>query len=224
MSILALPIFPLRDIVVTTPLGHTTEAQLHYAARSSLTGNFFTVNLESVRLAFEKLPWVRHAEVRRRWPASLELSLEEHQPVAYWRSGSDGDIRLINTAGEVFTASSGARLPEFSGPEGSAALVLARYQEFSDILKTARRDVVRLELSPRQAWRMKLDDGLVIELGREQPRRSLNERLKRFVAARDTAQARVLPAGLVTQIADLRYPNGFVLRAAAQRSPEKGKS
>lgn len=225
MSVLALPVFPLKDIVVTGPLGQTTEAQLQYAARSSLAGNFFTVNLERVRASFEKLPWVRHAEVRRRWPSTLELTIEEHKPVAYWRSGNDGDTRLINNQGEVFTAATNAVLPEFSGPEGSASLLLARYQEFSDSLAPMQRQVVRLSLSDRQAWQLKLDDGLTLNLGREQMRRTLNERLQRFVAAREAAMAGATSKfGGRPMVADLRYPNGFVLRAAQSQAVEKGKS
>ena len=68
-----LPAFPLREVVVTTPLAQVTTAQLEYAARSSLRGNFFTVNLEEVRGAFEKLPWVRRADVRRHWPGGIEV-------------------------------------------------------------------------------------------------------------------------------------------------------
>ena len=225
MSVLALPVFPLRDIVVTSPLGQTTEAQLQYAARSSLAGNFFTVNLEKVRASFEKLPWVRHAEVRRRWPATLELTIEEHKPVAYWRRGDDGDTRLISASGEVFAAATNAQLPEFSGPEGSAPLLLARYQEFLETLRPLQRQVVKLNLSDRQAWQLKLDDGLTVNLGREQTRRPLNDRLQRFVAVRDVAMTGASSKfGGRPMVADLRYPNGFVLKAAQPAVVEKGKS
>lgn len=225
MVVLRLPVFPLHDLVVVTPLGQTTEAQLQYAARNSLAGNFFTVNLDKVRTSFEKLPWVRHAQVRRRWPATLELTLEEHKPVAYWRTTDSAEVRLVNAAGEVFTAASNARLPEFQGPEGTAPLLLARYQEFLDTLRPAQRVVVRLSLSDRQAWHMKLDDGLVINLGREQVRRPLNARLARFMAVRSQAmEGAVAKFGGQPMVADLRYPNGFVLKGAQPIAVEKGKS
>ena len=71
-----LPAFPLREVVVMTPLAQVTTAQLEYVARSSLRGNFFTVDLDDVRASFEKLPWVRRADVRRRWPGGVEVRLE----------------------------------------------------------------------------------------------------------------------------------------------------
>lgn len=222
VMVLSLPIFPLREVVVVNTISHTTEEQVQYAARSSLAGNFFTVNLDRVRASFEKLPWVRHAEVRRQWPATLAITLEEHVPVAYWRRADEGEVRLVNNAGEVFNAAADVKLPDLQGPEGSAGLLLARFQEFSDQLRPMSRTLTKLTLSDRQAWQMRLDNGMVINLGREQTRRSLNERLARFVAVSAPAlEAAGAKAGIKPMVADLRYPNGFVLKSAAA---EKGKS
>jgi cell division protein FtsQ len=46
--------------------GHRGAARVR--GTLALRGNFFTVDLEAVKETFEKLPWVRKAEVRRRWP------------------------------------------------------------------------------------------------------------------------------------------------------------
>jgi len=128
-----LPVFPLRQILVTSPLTQVTPAQVEQAARVALVGNFFTVDLDQVRGTFEKLPWVRRADVRRRWPDALELSLEEHQAQARWKrpDPASQEVRLVNSHGEVFAAASEADLPVLSGPEGSAALLLTRYREFA---------------------------------------------------------------------------------------------
>ena len=102
------PLFPLRELVVLTEPDQVTEEQLEYAARLAVQGNFFTVDLEGVKQTFEKLPWVRKAEVRRRWPDALELRLEEHEAVAYWTVSESGEARLVNRQGEVFVAASNA--------------------------------------------------------------------------------------------------------------------
>ncbi len=209
---LRLPLFPLREIVVTSTLGHVTVAQLEYAARNSLSGNFFTVNLNRVRAAFEKLPWVRRAEVRRRWPDGIELALEEHVAAALWKM-ANGEMRVVSERGEVFTAATSAALPMLSGPEGSAAEVLQRYAEFSEALKPLGRRPRQVALSARQAWRIRLDDGMNIDLGRDQPKAPMQERLARFVAVYPVALERTAAAAAA---ADLRYPNGFALRLRAQ--------
>ncbi len=60
-----LPVFPLREVVVGGAVEQVTRAQIEQAAQTALTGNFFTVDLDDTRALFEKLPWVRRADVRR---------------------------------------------------------------------------------------------------------------------------------------------------------------
>lgn len=219
---LRLPFFPLREVIVVSPLSQVTAAQIEYASRSALTGNFFTVNLDKVRATFEKLPWVRRAQVRRQWPNTIELEIEEHVAAALWKQGEVGDTRLVNVQGEVFAAASNAALPVFGGPPGSAAEVLTRYQEFTQLLQPLGRKPQSVTLTPRLAWQLRLDDGLVLELGRDQPKSPVAERLARFVATYGDATQRLkLPA----LTADLRYPNGFALRPgrAVRTETKKGK-
>jgi cell division protein FtsQ len=202
------PTFQLREVVVLTPPAQVSTEQLEYAARSAVTGNFFTVDLDQVRDAFEKLPWVRRAQVRRHWPDALELRLEEHQAVAYWTVTGTGDTRLVNRQGEVFVAASNARMPVFSGPEGYAPYLLAEYGRFAEALAPLGHDLVAVGLSAREAWQLTLEDGLVIRLGRDHKDAPAEARLARFVSAYPKALAQ---RPLQVAIADLRYPNGFAL-------------
>jgi cell division protein FtsQ len=212
------PWFGLHDVVVMAPLEQVTGAQLEYAAASSLRGNFFTVDLDQARQAFEKLPWVRRAQLRRRWPATVEVNLEEQQAVAFWHDTETTDMRLLNRYGEIFDAASNAQMPVFSGPPEDASLMLAQRQKMDDALKPLGRHIAALALSSRMAWQLKLDDGLVIELGREQIQAPLDQRLNRFIAAYPQATERL---GAKMMVADLRYPSGFAVRVAAPDN--KGK-
>ena len=212
MALQRLPVFPLRQLVVATPVEQVSRAQIEYTARGVLSGNFFTVNLDAAQAAFERMPWVRTATVRRLWPDGIELNLEEHRAAARW-TPQDGEPRLVSTRGEVFLASSREALPVLTGPEGSAPRVLARYEEFGDRLGAIGRKPVVVHLSAREAWQIRLDDGLVLELGRDQPRHPLAERLSRFTghypAVSGAVRSRLQTVGVV----DMRYPNGFALRA-----------
>lgn len=214
------PLFPVREVIVTTPPARVTTAQIEFAARSAIRGNFFSVSLEEVRQAFEKLPWVRRAEVRRSWPDTLELRLEEHQAVAYWRVPDSEAVHLVNRQGEVFIASSNAAMPEFSGPQGSAAFLLARHHAWSEMVAPLQRRLTGLWLSAREAWRLQLDDGMVIVLGREQERAPLEQRLARFVATWPQAREKV---GVQVAVADLRYPRGYALTPSQNAQEPKGK-
>lgn len=212
MALQRLPLFPLKQLVVATPLDQVARAQIENTARSVLSGNFFTVNLETAQAAFERMPWVRTASVRRLWPDGIELKLEEHRAVARW-TPQDGEPRLVSTHGEVFMAPTDEVLPLFTGPEESAPRVLARYENVRDSLSALGRKPVAVHLSAREAWQVKLDDGLVLELGRDQRRHPLTERVDRFAShyaeVSNAAKSHLPAIGVV----DMRYPNGFALRA-----------
>jgi cell division protein FtsQ len=215
VTVRTLPIFPLREIVIQGDLTQVTRAQIEQAARTAAIGNFFTVDLDHVQSSFEKLPWVRHADVRRRWPSAVELTLEEHVAVARWRhvgAGNSQESRLVNGFGEVFAAASAEELPAFAGPEGSAAEVLDRYRQCETALTPLGRHADVVQLSRRQAWQVKLDSGLVIELGRDEDKHPLAERLARFVTYFGPAMDKTHLTEVA--VADMRYPNGFALRVA----------
>lgn len=62
-----------------------------------LTGNFFTVDLPAARKAFEQVPWVRKAQIRRQYPRTLQVVLQEHHAVAHW--GKRPGEAMVNTEG-----------------------------------------------------------------------------------------------------------------------------
>lgn len=220
MWFLTRPLFPLREVVVLSPPAQVTREQVEYAAHGSVRGNFFLVDLEGVREAFEKLPWVRRAEVRRSWPNALEVRLEEHQAIAYWTDIDSEDAHLLNRQGEVFVAASNADMPWYSGPQGSAQHVLARFGEFNRALEGIGRHIVGLTLSARLAWQLELDNGMVIMLGRDSENVPVDVRLAQFVQAWPEAVQRL---GTQVAVADLRYQSGFALTPEPPQQPVKGK-
>lgn len=199
-------LFPLREISVAGGLAHTTRAEIEQATQGRIAGNFFAVDLAQVRAALEQLPWVRRVQVRRVWPDRLEVTLEEHVAFARWGGGG-----LVNPHGERFAGASDAALPLLAGPVGSEAEVTRRYQRFSGILATLEATPERLILTPRHAWRLRLADGLAVELGRDAAGDPVEARLARLVAAYPHTLGRMPRQH---DYVDLRYPNGFALRVA----------
>lgn len=214
-----LPLFPLDEVVVTHELQEVRRSEIERSLNGMLRGNFFSVSLDSLRQALEKLPWVRHAEVRRQWPARIEVSIEEHQPVARW---GDTSAQLVNTHGEVFNASLSRDLllPQLNGPNGTSAEVLRYYEEFTEVLKPTGLRAEQVTLSPRLAWQLRLENGLLVELGREQPKAPIGMRLARFAESYPLlVKEKTHPAAV-----DMRYPNGFALRLASSAGHEaRGK-
>ena len=190
--------FPVARVEVVGTLKHTTAPQVH-AAIPRLSGNFFALDLADVRERVERLPWVRRVAVRRVWPATIEVAVEEHVALARW-----GDDALVNTHGERFMAKSAQPLPLFTGPGGSAAEVTRRYRRFCEIVEPLGTGVERVVLTQRQAWQLKLGNGMHVMLGRDPD--LAEDRLRRFVDAYPSVRNKA------HDYVDLRYPNGFALR------------
>ena len=196
--------FAVRHIDVTGDTSHLTRQQVEAVVFGHVRGTFFSMDLQSARDAFSKLPWVRQVQVRRRWPDRIEFAVEEHRPLARW-----GSTALVNEYGEVFEGASNVTLPRFEGPEGSAQEVVQHYVDLGRALEGIGRRIDEMRLSPRRAWRLKLDDGMVIELGRE----DIDARLTTFVAAYQRIGQ--LQGGVAR--VDLRYANGFAVRSGANK-------
>lgn len=77
------PIFALRALRIEGATSHLS-LQGARAIISQLRGNFFTLDLDAARAAFESMPWVRHASVRRIWPNRLTVTLDEYTPLGTW--------------------------------------------------------------------------------------------------------------------------------------------
>ena len=211
--VVRVPALPIKQVSFVEPLAHTRRTEIEQVLAGPLRGNFFSVNLDVVRSALESLPWVRRAEVRRHWPARLEVRLEEHRPVAVW---GEGRGELVNSYGEVFAAAmpeadGGAAMPVLFGPQGTAPEVLQTFGEMSEQLTPMQDRPVQLLLSSRLAWQAKLQSGLLIEMGRDQVKSPVATRLQRFVESWPGMRGKYSGQPLMV---DLRYPNGFAMRVA----------
>jgi cell division protein FtsQ len=204
------PMFALHSIQIDGDTEHVNAVTVRRTVLDHLQGNFFTVNLDTARAAFETMPWVRHASVRRVWPDGIAVDLDEYKPLATW-----GDDRMVSTEGELFTANQGeveGDLPAFDGPDGSEQDVVARYRDFAKWFAPLHVEPVEVTLSPRYAWTVKLSNGLQVEFGRERNAQTLASRAQRLVSSWDQTTRRW---GSDIEYADLRYPNGFAIRSAS---------
>src|SRR5512133_604067 len=65
------PLFAVAAITIQGDVSHNSAATLRANVMPQLAGNFFTVDLAAARDAFEHVPWVRQAQVRRDFPNRL---------------------------------------------------------------------------------------------------------------------------------------------------------
>lgn len=191
---------PIQRVEFTGDVDRVPPAALEALADGIKRASANGVRMESVREAARRVPWVREASVRRRFPDALEIRVEAYEAVARW-----GEQGMVSARGEVFPARTSQKLPVFRGPDGSAAAMAAAYPAIAATLAPVGT-VSELRLNARGAWQVALDTGLTLELGRG----DVQPRLARFAAAWPQLAAQ----GVQTKHADLRHPNGFALKKA----------
>ena len=210
--VLRQPFFPIAGIKVDGEVTHNNAVTLRANVAPQLAGNFFTVDLARARTAFESVPWVRKAVVRREFPNKLRATLTEHVPVAHW--GDEAGSKLVNGFGEVFEANVAEvddQLPRLDGPVEQAGQVLGMYRLLAPLFQPYELSVVELGLSSRGSWHVLLDSGALVELGRGRSEEVV-ARTERFL--RTVAQVAAQYGRTVASVegADLRHNEGYALR------------
>lgn len=200
------------------PLRYIDAATVRSAALPRIRGNFFTADLTAVRTAFENVPWVQRASVRREWPNKLIVSVDEYQVLGTW---GEQEGRLLSVDGYLFTANldeaeAEGRLPQLEGPDDSAHEVAERLADMRVWLAPLKLAPYSLQLSKRYAWTARLNNGVTLKLGRVHEREALKLRIERFVMAYPRLAGQV--SGRVESV-DMRYPNGIAYRSRGQAVP-----
>jgi cell division protein FtsQ len=193
---------PVRSVVFAGDLKRFAPADLDAFARG-VQGSAGGSTLDAVREAARRIPWVRDASVRRRFPDAIEVTLVAHEPLARWDEGA-----LVSARGDIFNATYDGFLPRFKGPEGAAAQMVREFPVLRGAVEPLASAVTEIRVSPRGAWQVVLESGLVLDLGRG----DIHSRLARFIAAWPQLAAQ----GVSTKHADLRYANGFALSGSAK--------
>ena len=212
-GLVRLPMFTLQAVRVDGELTRNSPATIRANALPRLAGNFFTVDLAQAQKAFESVPWVRRAVVRRIWPNRLSVTLEEHRVAAWWHQ-DEGDDRLVNLQGDVFQANPGdvedEDLATLAGPdEKSSAALLAMLHRLQPVIEGLDARIDKLRLTARGSWQLELDSGADLELGRGDEA-AVVARTQAFVATLAQVQSRFGNRPLAA--ADLRHADGYALR------------
>lgn len=203
---------PVTSIDISGEMPYSQRSDIINAIDQVDMGNFFQVDVNEVQSYVLNLPWVYSVAVRKQWPNELKIYVVDQNPVALW----NGNF-LINQAGQVFQADVeriNHYLPNFFGPEGSELLALENYKDLNALLDFKALKIDELVLSERFSWQLTLDDGVTLNLGREER----VERIQRFMDVYPIIKAQ-LKAKKITEkqqnqavdYIDLRYDTGLAV-------------
>jgi cell division protein FtsQ len=192
----------IHSITIEGPFQRVSALQIEEAISGALSDGFLSVNLPEIQELIVALPWIDQANVVRRWPSQLEISVTEQVPAACW-----GERGLLNTRGELFVTDARhipAELPRLSGPVGRSGEIASRYLSIREQLIPLGLDLRRIHMDARGTWEMTLQNGIDIRLGR----REIEQRTKLFL---DVVSKIIINRESEVDYIDMRYSNGFTI-------------
>ena len=192
--------WPIESVQIKGEFKFLDEGELKQVIAPLASGGFFQVDVQRIQQALVKLPWVDGVSIRRVWPDTISVSVEEQVPLARWN-----DQSLLNQYGESFTPSPDSipqTLPLLSGPSGREKMVAFRYAEVETKVGALGLQVQQMGMDDRRSWVISLSNGMKLVLGKA----DFDLRLQRFLNQYSNLLRE--QEAMIEQI-DLRYTNGF---------------
>ena len=172
---------------------------------------FFNPDIEDIQRNVEELPWVKNAYVRRVWPESITVHVEEHKPVARL-----GDRSLVTDGFKLFTppqlkGTAEPRLkelvdglPMLYSPERRHVSLLRLLNETRFLLDQVEAPLEGMVEDERRSLTLHLKNDVKVVIGH----REVEKRIKRFS---EIFRPYVAPVYDDIAKVDMRYTNGFAM-------------
>ena len=208
--------FPIKELRLEGEFNHLNPDKVRAAIMQELGDNYFSLDLSRIEQAVEDLPWAYQATVQRSWPHGLTVRVEEQHPVARW-----GEKNWLNDKAEIIELEQMVEtndLVSLSGPDGIAAEVWRKYNEWLFLFRSQGMEIGSIDVDERYAWSLQViptqsKHKFRVFLGVDDH----DQRLNRFLSAFATLK----PEGDSLLHVDLRYPNGMaVTRRDVQQEHE----
>lgn len=193
---------PVRYVRVEGVFQYLSKAEIKTVLMPLVTTDLISADIQAMQSAVETLPWVAAAEVKRIWPDAIDIRVFEQKPFMRW-----GETSLLNERGELFTLDNTddfRSLPLIVGPAGHEKRLLEVMKGLQTALADLSMKLTAFIVSERQSWKLNLQNGMQLQLGRREP---LNN-LQRFIRSLPLLGAEKIN-GIAT--VDMRYPNGFAV-------------
>lgn len=204
--------FPLQKVSVVGNTQLTQEKDVKDLLVDLGGESFFEIDVAEVAKRVKSLPWVEDVSIKRKWPAELELTVQERQPIIRWGEGElmdDEGNRFVNATHLNYT-----NLPKIEGLDGAEFVVLDAYQTLSDQFE--QLDDIGFDKfvqNEHLSFELYLKNGVVVKFGRD----DYYNRLERFVKAYQSGR---IPDLTKVKALDFRYNKGFAVQWKEDHLPQ----
>ncbi len=193
----------IKSVEVTGDFTILDKKQLEPLIESYAKTNLYLLDVKNLEKEIENNPWVHSAALTHVWPNKLIVKIYEQKPVAHW-----GKTQMLAENGEIIKASMKKQkgdLPLLYSPNDKGRNMATGFIQIRKMMKGFPIKLVEFKEDARGSWRIKLENGMTLKIGREYQAK----RLKRFMVAYDESLNEVLDK---ISIVDLRYTNGFAVK------------
>jgi len=194
---------PVAQINVNGDFTYVSKQQVIEVITPTIDEHFLQLDLAQIKQNLERQAWIDVASVGRRWPNQLDVTIIEQKPIARW-----SDQGFLNQRGELIKSVVGKELmtlPLLEARAHSQAEVMAQYQNLAALLRSRNLWVAGLVSDEKRAWTVTLNNGLAVNIGRDQ----VMDKMKRFLRVYDSQLQQRLAE---IESVDVRYNNGVAVQ------------
>ncbi len=193
---------PIRYVKVEGAFQYISKEGLKQVLTPYVEKGYYHADMPAIQRALQAMPLVLRADVKRVWPDSVYIKIIEYKPVVRW-----GDRAVLTKQGEILYPENMAafqHLPLITGPEGQERKWLEVMKGVYLELRDKSLQLAEFHVNERQAWRIRLANGLEMELGSRSPLQNMH----RFLNTLELLGGGQL--ALMERV-DTRYPNGYAV-------------
>ncbi len=193
---------PIKYVKIEGAFQYTSRETLKQVLSPEMKRGFYHADMSAIHRLISELPLVEKVDVKRVWPDAVHIKISEQKPIVRW-----GDKALLNKQGDLLLPANMAEfknLPLITGPEGQEKKLLEIMKGVYIVLKDKSLQLAEFHVNERRSWRIKLADGLEMQLGRKAPL----ENMQRFLQTMDLLGAKQI--AMMASV-DTRYPNGYAV-------------
>ena len=190
-------------VVINGEFNYLSERDVIDLIDENVQTGFLTLDLPELNRKIVEQDWIRSSSIRRSWPATLIVNIEEEIPVARW-----GEQQLLNNVGDyidVINKDSVSHLPVIFSQAGDTKEIIKIYQLISELLGPVGLRIDEVESDNAGSWTLTVLSDIKIILGRDQLVEKL-QRLQSVWLAELSSQEKNI------NVIDLRYPNGLAVK------------
>ena len=203
--------FPIRSVVVEGVYQFADQDEMRERVMTQAAKGFFNLDIENIQRDVEQLPWVRNAYVRRVWPESITVHVEEHKPIARW-----GEKSLVTDGFRLFSPPQLSSVPEpelqalvddlpvLYSPERRHVALIKLLNQARSMLDTVEAPLEGMVEDERRSLTLYLKNDVKVVIGH----RDVHKRIKRFS---EIFRPYIAPVYDDVAKVDMRYTNGFTM-------------